>query len=124
MIRVLILLLVLVCARIVPAQTFKADVNPLIESSCIECHDATTETGLNFEKLDHDLTNPEMFRQWEKIFNRARRGEMPPKSEPRPKKRQLAKALVLHDFGCHGDSAQGCSKLMSELGDVRRVIGR
>ena len=112
MIRVLILLLVLVCARIVPAQTFKADVNPLIESSCIECHDATTETGLNFEKLDHDLTNPEMFRQWEKIFNRARRGEMPPKSEPRPKKEQLAKALAslktnLHDMNLAAQKANG-----------------
>lgn len=91
--RVVIWFLVLLNTRAVSARTFTADVMPLIKSSCIDCHDAATETRLNFQQLDYDLTKPETFRQWEKIFDRARRDEMPPKSETRPNEEQLAKAL-------------------------------
>ena len=52
------------------AQSFKADVEPLIEASCIQCHDADTETRLNFERLGYDLADPDTFRQWEKVFDR------------------------------------------------------
>jgi Protein of unknown function (DUF1587)/Planctomycete cytochrome C len=76
------------------AQTFKADVAPLIEESCIDCHDADTKTRLNLESLGHDLANPDTFRRWVKIFDRARSGEMPPKREPRPDAALLQTALA------------------------------
>ncbi len=75
------------------AQSFTTDVAPLIESSCIHCHDADTETGLNFEKLSHDLTDPDAFRLWEKVFDRVSKGEMPPESEDRPDPKVLEAAL-------------------------------
>lgn len=75
------------------AQSFKADIAPLIKESCIECHDADTETQLNFESLGHDLADANTFRQWEKIFDRVQAGEMPPKSEARPDAAQLKMAL-------------------------------
>jgi hypothetical protein len=45
------------------AQSFKADFIPLMEASCIDCHDADTESGLNFESLAYDLADPNTFRQ-------------------------------------------------------------
>ena len=44
-------------------------------------------------KLGDDLTDPKIFRQWQEIFDRVHRGEMPPESETRPGEAQLAKAL-------------------------------
>ena len=76
------------------AQSFQTDVAPLIESSCIYCHDADTETPLNFENLGYDLTDPDTFRQWVKIFDRVHAGEMPPESEERPDPKQLKMALA------------------------------
>ena len=48
------------------AQSFKTDVNPLIKSACIDCHDEDTETGLNLEAIGHDLSDADTFRRWEK----------------------------------------------------------
>ncbi|MCP4785303.1 MAG: DUF1592 domain-containing protein [Fuerstiella sp.] len=66
------------------AATLATDLDALVQSSCIACHDANTDTQLNFESLDDDLTNSDTFRQWEKIYDRTQSGEMPPVSEPRP----------------------------------------
>ena len=75
------------------AESFRADVAPLIEESCIDCHDATTATRLDFEGLGDDLTNPETFRRWERIYDRVLDGEMPPETEPRPDEALLRGAL-------------------------------
>ena len=82
------------CATPTFAEGPRVDVDPLIESSCIHCHDSETETRLNFESLDHDLANPETFRKRVRIFDRLQKGEMPPESETRPDEEQLAKALT------------------------------
>ena len=77
----------------VSAQSFRADFAPLVESSCIHCHDADTETGLNLAALGDDLSDAETFRLWERVFDRVHDGEMPPESEDRPDPRQLEAAL-------------------------------
>jgi len=82
------------CAVPAFAQSFKEDIQPLIKSSCIKCHDSDTDTPLNLEELDHDLTKPKTFYQWEKVFDRVEKGEMPPKSKPRPNAKLLKKALA------------------------------
>jgi hypothetical protein len=76
------------------AQAFEADIRPLLESACIRCHDAETKTPLNLESLDTDLANPDTFRRWEKIFDRVQDREMPPRSEPRPQRALVNKALA------------------------------
>ena len=93
--KVLPILLVAFClmSGTTLAQSFETDVAPLIESACIHCHDADTETGLNFEALGHDLSDAETFRRWEKVFDRVQDGEMPPESEDRPDPQQLKMAL-------------------------------
>ena len=75
-------------------QTFKKKFQSLSKSSCIQCHDADTETGLNLDAIGHDLGDAETFRQWEKIFDRITSGEMPPESEERPNPKQLKTALA------------------------------
>ena len=59
-------------------QPFKEAMEPLVEASCIDCHDADTDTPLNFENIGHDLSDAATFRQWVKIFDRVDKGEMPP----------------------------------------------
>ena len=75
-------------------QAFKAAVSPLMEASCIDCHDTDTDTRLNFEKLGHDLSDAATFRQWVKIFDRVDKGEMPPKKKKRPDPVLKNKALT------------------------------
>jgi len=65
-------------------QAFKEAWAPLVEASCIDCHDANTDTQLNFEKLGHDLSDAATLRQWVKIFDQVESGEMPPKKKKRP----------------------------------------
>ena len=67
---------------------------PLVEASCIDCHDADTDTPLNFEKIGHDLSDAVTFRQWVKIFDRVDKGEMPPKKKKRPDPALKNKALA------------------------------
>ena len=82
--RYISLALLFICAGQSKGQLKKA-VQPLVDASCIHCHDADTKTGLNLAKLDHNLSKPETFRSWVKVFDRVNAGEMPPKSAERPK---------------------------------------
>ena len=75
------------------AQSFEADVAPLLETSCLRCHDARTQTPLNFERLTFDLGDHETFRAWERVFERVERGEMPPRGAPRPEPAVVETAL-------------------------------
>ncbi len=86
-------LLLTVLASPISAQDFQANTAALIESSCIGCHDESTDTDLNFESLGHDLSDPSTFRTWEKVFDRTSAGEMPPESEDRPDADELKSAL-------------------------------
>lgn len=69
-------------------------VQPLIESSCLNCHSDAEESGLNLLTLGHDLSDPEAFRNWEHVFDRVQTGEMPPATETRPETAVLDAALA------------------------------
>lgn len=51
---------------------------------CWNCHSESTETALNFEELGTDLNNPANFESWVKIFDKLKRGEMPPANADQP----------------------------------------
>lgn len=56
-----------------------------LDQHCIECHDADVSKGdLDLDALDFDLTDPHAFQSWQKVFERVRDGEMPPKKKPQP----------------------------------------
>ncbi|MEM9646142.1 MAG: DUF1592 domain-containing protein [Planctomycetota bacterium] len=88
------ILLTTSCLSWAAADSFHADVTPLVQSSCIACHDADTDTGLNFDALGQDLADSKTFRHWERVFDRVAKGEMPPKSEDRPDAEQVERALT------------------------------
>ncbi|MCH7725302.1 MAG: DUF1592 domain-containing protein, partial [Planctomycetes bacterium] len=88
--------ILLVCAvsQSLSASTFATELDALIQSSCIDCHDANTETRLDFTTLGKDFENAESYRKWVHVFDRMKSGVMPPKSEPRPEKAVLKRALT------------------------------
>ncbi|MXY17498.1 MAG: hypothetical protein F4Y57_11020, partial [Acidobacteria bacterium] len=66
------------------AQSFEADVTPLLEASCLQCHGPRTVTPLNLDELGFDITDHEKFRKWQQIYERVEAGEMPPPAARRP----------------------------------------
>ena len=66
------------------AQSFEADVTPLVESSCLRCHGERTLTPLDLTRLGFDLSDHETFKAWAKVYERVEKGEMPPRAAPRP----------------------------------------
>jgi hypothetical protein len=58
-----------------------------LDQHCIECHDADVKKGgLDLEALKFDLASADVFQSWQKVFERVRDGEMPPKKKPQPAK--------------------------------------
>jgi Protein of unknown function (DUF1592)/Protein of unknown function (DUF1588)/Protein of unknown function (DUF1587)/Protein of unknown function (DUF1585)/Protein of unknown function (DUF1595) len=85
--------LVCVVSHSLCATTFATDFDTLIQSSCIECHDANTETRLDFTTLGKDFENAESFRKWVHVFDRVKSGDMPPPEENQPSDAARIKAL-------------------------------
>jgi hypothetical protein len=88
------LLFVCSVSQLLVVPTFANDLDTLIQSSCIDCHDSNTEARLDFTKLDRDFEDANTFRAWVKIVDRIRKGEMPPASEPRPDAQTQTAALT------------------------------
>ncbi|MGI9474399.1 MAG: DUF1592 domain-containing protein, partial [Rubripirellula sp.] len=93
-------------ANVLFAESFKDGIDPLLESSCIGCHDASTDTDLDFGMLGNDLSDPVVFRMWERIFDRVHDGDMPPASEDRPEPSQLKSTLATLEQALHRASIE------------------
>ena len=75
------------------AQSFEADVAPLVEGSCLACHGDRTVTPLNLARLGFDLGDRETYRAWERVYERLESGEMPPAAARPPAGPVLETAL-------------------------------
>lgn len=73
------------------AQGFEKGIEPFLEYHCYDCHgDGRDKGGLSFDDLTTDLSDPAVFAKWELVFDRVRKGEMPPqKVEERPEEEEL-----------------------------------
>lgn len=79
--RISIILLIL-SARVVAANSFVDELEPFFENHCYECHDDISEKGgLDLLALPQDLSDEATFAKWERIFDRVADGEMPPEDE-------------------------------------------
>lgn len=87
------ILLVCVVSHSLCVPALATNLDALIQSSCIECHDANTETRLDFTTLEKDFGNAESFRKWVHIFDRIESGKMPPPEETQPSKAARVMAL-------------------------------
>ena len=67
---------------------------PLLTATCLACHSNEALSMLDFTKLDHDLSDPAVFRKWERVFDRIERGEMPPAPMPTPDSTILEPAMA------------------------------
>lgn len=66
------------------AQALKR-LEPFLESHCLECHDDASSKGdLDLSSLAFEPSKHGNFALWERVFDRVRDGEMPPKKKPRP----------------------------------------
>ena len=99
-----------IVSSVASAQSFEADVTPLVESSCLRCHGPRTATPLNLSELGFDLSDHDTFRAWEKVYTRVSRGEMPPQAAPQPAAAvaetalgSLKRALVDASLAARGD---------------------
>ena len=65
---------------------------PFLELHCYDCHgDGAKKGGLAMDQLSNDLEDPATFVTWERIYDRAISGEMPPKKIlERPSANELA----------------------------------
>ena len=52
------------------AECFQADVKPLLDTSCLICHGEGTVPPLNLTRIGYDLSDPETYRTWERVFER------------------------------------------------------
>src|ERR1700690_1439705 len=65
--------------------TFDRDVRPVITGTCAPCHSAALASGgLNLVGLNSSATVASQQEAWEKIAQKLRSGEMPPKGVQRP----------------------------------------
>jgi len=85
---------------------FRSAVAPLVEHSCVSCHDGGTSTRLNLQSLSFDLQNEDVFDHWQSVFDRVTADEMPPATEPRPDDRLRQQALSALRTALHTHSLQ------------------
>lgn len=74
-------------------------IRPFLQEHCIACHGAeTAKAGLRLDTLPAEFGDPEKARAWQKVVDRVRSGEMPPKKRPRPTPAETKQALAwVHD---------------------------
>lgn len=80
-----------------PAQ----DTITFLTNNCRDCHTgAAAEGGLNLSQLHADLTRPETFAKWERIYDRVDAHEMPPAAadQPLPAERAVFLKQLRHEL--------------------------
>ena len=83
-------------AATAPATGFDSSVKPLLGKTCTPCHNERLPSGgLNITPLLTPESPAQHREQWERIVQKIRTGEMPPKPMPRPAQPQID-ALIKH----------------------------
>jgi len=75
------------------AKDWKNELSEILEFHCYDCHgDGAKKGGLAMDELSNKLDDPAVFVKWERIYDRALNGEMPPKKiKDRPTVDELKK---------------------------------
>jgi len=79
------------------AKDWKHELSEILKLHCYDCHgDGAKKGGLAIDELSSKLDEPAVFAKWERIYDRALNGEMPPKKiKDRPQEKEMEK-LRLH----------------------------
>ena len=79
----------------IDADAFNRNVRPVISKNCLGCHnDALASGGVNLQAYTSATTVAKEREGWEKIAQKIRSGEMPPKGAPRPSQPQIDSLLA------------------------------
>lgn len=90
------LLLLTASGSALSAETLTTQFKSLFDNHCLHCHGADTQKArLRLDTLSSDLSDPDIARRWEKVFDKIVSGEMPPKAEERPPEALLTSAKKL-----------------------------
>lgn len=96
------------------------DVQPFLEQHCVECHDADNKKGgLDLDALGRKLDDAATFACWEKIHDRVRDGEMPPKKKPRPEAQEVA--VLVGTLGTELSAVDAARRERDGRAPVRRL---
>ncbi|HEU0124426.1 MAG TPA: DUF1587 domain-containing protein, partial [Bryobacteraceae bacterium] len=85
-----------VCASVAFAQgpakpSFDHSVQPVLAKNCLACHNDRVQSGsVNLTPFNNPATLLANRDEWEKVVQKVRSGEMPPKGMPRPTVEQVA----------------------------------
>jgi hypothetical protein len=95
--RLFVILALLPWACLVGSSSFEKTVQPFLKSNCLLCHNAKLKVGgLSLDGYANARTALENRELWEKVIQKLRTGQMPPKGRPAPAPEQVAK--VTHWF--------------------------
>ena len=73
-----------------PPTEFEKTVRPVLASTCTACHnDRVASGGLNLNPLLSHASIAEQRDEWERVLQKIRTGEMPPKGIPRPPEERI-----------------------------------
>jgi mono/diheme cytochrome c family protein/cytochrome c553 len=77
-------------------KDFNQVVTPFLETHCTTCHGEKKQKGdLRVDTLARDFTNAVVAGHWMEIMDRINSGDMPPKKQPRPKPKDIARVADL-----------------------------
>lgn len=82
-----------VLLSIASISAFEQEFKPIFDSSCIACHSNQLMSPLDLKTLSYDLADARTYRQWERVYDRLSRGEMPPEPMPKLEPKVLQPAL-------------------------------
>lgn len=69
----------------ISAQEFPKEIQEFLTNNCSDCHaNGAEEGGLDLVKMGDDLSDVATFAKWERLYDRVRTGEMPPKEADQP----------------------------------------
>ena len=109
LLRSALLLVLLVIAQPARGQdlaaSFKAQVKPLLDKHCLECHGPDVqEAGLRLDTLDAGFTDDETMARWIRVHDKLIAGEMPPEDAPRAPQPLVDSATQWLAAGLHAAS--------------------
>ena len=79
------------CGCVAASSSFEKTVQPFLKSNCFLCHNAKLKVGgLNLEAYPDSRAALRDRDVWEKVLQKLRTGQMPPKGRPAPQPEQIA----------------------------------
>jgi hypothetical protein len=95
--RLLVFVGLLPCGCLAGTSSFEKTVEPFLEANCLLCHNATLKVGgLSLEGYTNTREALKDRERWEKVIQKLRTGQMPPKGRPAPAAEQVVE--VTHWF--------------------------